>query len=310
MRQLNNVTTFLEVARSLSFAAAAKTLGLSTSATSKAVARLEDDLGVKLLHRTTRSVSLTAEGERFLEGASRVTEELEDLVAEISESRGAPRGRLVIGATVVLGRLWLTPLMVEFGRLYPEVTVELRLDDRAADLAAEGLDIVIRAGDLSDNVNLVARRFFDAQVVLCASPRYLEAQGMPASLEDLDRHKCLVFRNPRHGRLYPWRFTFDGYSVSKVMNPAFIANEGAALLAAAEAGAGVVQLPCYMVSDAMTAGRLVPIMRESWPVPQPYHILYLDRRLMSPRIRAVIDFLTAHTPDWQEAMTPHPGRKA
>jgi len=298
MHSLNNIATFIEVAKCRSFAAASSRLGLSTSATSKAVLRLEEDLGVKLLHRTTRSVSLTPEGARFLEGASRVTGEMDNLVREITEARDVPHGRLVVGSTVVFGRMWLMNCLVEFRRLYPDVEIELVLDDRASDLAGDGLDVVVRAGELDNNANLVARKFFEDQTVLCASPDYLAARGVPQTVEDLDNHCCLQFRNPAHGRLYPYRFTLKGHSISKVMGGGLIANEGEALKNAAVAGAGVIQLPSYMVMDDLEAGRLVPLMKRYWPMMQPYHILYLDRRLVSKRIRVFIDFLIKNRPDW------------
>ena len=298
MHSLNNIATFIEVAKCRSFAAAASRLGLSTSAASKGVLRLEQDLGVKLLHRTTRSVSLTPEGTRFLDGASRLTGEMDDLVREITDTRDVPQGRLIVGSTVVFGRMWLMECLVEFRRLYPDVEIELVLDDRASDLAADGLDVVVRAGALDDNANLVARKFFEDQTVLCASPDYLAARGVPQTIEDLDSHCCLQFRNPAHGRLYPYRFTLKGHSISKVMGGGLIANEGEALKNAAVAGAGIIQLPSYMVMDDLEAGRLVPLMKRYWPIMQPYHILYLDRRLVSKRIRVFIDFLIKHRPDW------------
>lgn len=298
MQSYSNIATFIEVARCRSFAEASSRLGLSTSATSKAVARLEEDLGVKLLHRTTRSVGLTPEGTRFLEGATRIVGDMDSLVREVTDTREVPQGRLVVGATVVFGRMWLMEKAVEFRRLYPDVEIELVLDDRASDLARDGLDIVIRAGDLEDNANLVARKFFEDQVVLCASPDYLARVGIPQTIEDLDSHCCLQFRNPAHGRLYPYRFTLKGHSVSKVMGGGLIANEGEAIKNAAEAGAGIAQLPSFMVIDALESGRLVPLMRRLWPIPMSHHILYLDRRLVSKRIRVFIDFLMKNRPDW------------
>lgn len=298
MRRFGNVSAFVEVARCRSFAEAASRLGLSTSATSKAVARLETDLGVKLLHRTTRSVGLTPEGTRFLQGATKITEDIDELVREIKDTRTVPQGKLSVGSTVVFGRMWLTEKAVEFRRQYPEIEIELSLDDRAAEMASEGLDIVIRAGTLPDAANTVARRFFEDQTVLCASPEYLAANGIPQSIDDLDHHCCLQFRNPANGRLYRYRFTRRGHSVSKVMPGGLIINEGEAILIAAEAGAGIVQLPSYMVMDALEAGRLVPLMKRLWPIPQPYHILYLDRRLVSPRIRLFVDFLIKNRPEW------------
>lgn len=302
MRSLNSIQIFIEVARCRSFAEASNRLGLSTSATSKAVARLEEELGVKLLHRTTRSVGLTPEGTRFLEGSSKLMDDMDDLVREVSDTREQPQGRLVVGSTVVFGRMWLMEKVVEFRRLYPELEVELVLDDRMTDLAAQELDIVIRAGELEDNANLVARKFFEDQLVLCASPDYLAKAGVPQTIEDLDNHCCIQFRNPAHGRLLPFRFTLKGHSVSKVMKAGIVANEGEAIKVAAEAGAGVTQLPSFMVIEALEAGRLVPLMKRFWPIPLPHHILYLDRRLVSKRIRVFSDFLLKHRPDWSASL--------
>lgn len=302
MHSYSNIATFIEVAKCRSFAEASSRLGLSTSATSKAVLRLEEDLGVKLLHRTTRSVGLTPEGTRFLEGATKIVGDMDDLVREITDTREVPTGRLVVGSTVVFGRMWLVDCAVAFRQLYPDVEIELVLDDRASDLAADGLDIVVRAGDLDNNANLVARKFFEDQTVLCASPEYLARAGIPQTIDDLDDHCCIQFRNPAHGRLYPFRFTLKGHSVSKVMGGGLIANEGEAIKNAAVAGAGVTQLPSYMVMDDLESGRLVPLMKRLWPIPQPYHILYLDRRLVSKRIRVFIDFMMKHRPDWAASL--------
>lgn len=302
MHSYNNINAFIEVAKCRSFAEAASKLGLSTSATSKAVARLEEDLGVKLLHRTTRSVGLTPEGTRFLDGATRVVDDLDTLVREVTDAREVPKGRLVVGSTVVLGRMWLVDCVVAFRKAYPDVEIELVLDDRASDLAADGLDIVIRAGELEDNANLVARKFFEDQIVLCASPDYLARAGVPSTIEDLDSHCCLQFRNPAHGRVLPYRFTLKGHSVSKLMHGGVVANEGEAIKNAAVAGAGIAQLPSYMVIDELETGRLVPLLRRFWPIPYPYHILYLDRRLVSKRIRVFIDFMLKNRPDWAASL--------
>lgn len=296
MRNLSTIATFIEVARQRSFAEAAKTLGLSTSATSKSVARLEDELGVKLLHRTTRSVGLTPEGDRFLEGASAITGAIDDLVDEVTDRSEVLRGKLTVGTTMVFGRQWLTKLIVEFQKLHPELSIELQLDDRTTDLAAGGCDLVIRAGDLGDHANLVARHYFNDQAVTCASPDYLARKGTPTVIEELVDHDCLSFRNPSTGRVHPYRFTLEGHSVSRLVDSPLVINEGEALATAARAGAGIVQLPSYIVEQSVCTGSLVPILKSYWPDVYPYHLLYLDRRLVSRRIRALIDFLVAHKP--------------
>lgn len=160
MKSLSNIKTFIRVAQTKSFVEAANALSLSPPATSKAVASLEVELGVKLLHRTTRSVSLTPEGERFYEVAQRLLEEMDDLAQELQDSLSEPRGRLKISMSAAYGRMWGTKVLAQFLQAYPQISVELSLDDRDVDLAAEGFDVVIRVGALADSANLIARRLF------------------------------------------------------------------------------------------------------------------------------------------------------
>ena len=296
MRSLANIATFIQVASTRSFAEASTRLGLSTSATSKAVARLEEELGVKLLHRTTRSVGLTPEGERFLEGASRLIGEMEALTNEISDSMGTPRGRLAVSAPAVFGRVWLASKICDFQKRYPEITVELSLDDREVDLAADSFDVVIRTGALADNVNLVARRFFDDQLYMCATPDYLDTHGRPRTIADLKDHACLMFRNASQGRIFPWRLSVDGETVNGSFNSPLVINDAEALATAVMGGAGICQLPSYTVRSALLDGRLEEVLPDFRPDPYPYSILYLDRRLVSPRIRVFIDYLIEHRP--------------
>ena len=299
MRNLSSLSTFVEVARRKSFADAAKALNLSTSAASKAVSRLEDQLGVKLLHRTTRSVGLTAEGERLMEGAARITGDIEDLVSEISDSSGPLRGKLTVSATEVFGRRWLNDVAMRFQSENPDIEIELVLDDRKVDLAAGSIDLAIRTGELGEQANLVARHFFDDQFVTVAHPDYLTQHGEPKTIDDLTDHACLVFKNSSTGRVIPWRFTLDGHSVSHVMSGPLTINDGDALAHAASKGKGIIQLPSYIVTNYMNEGCLVPVLEQFWPVPYPYAIVYLDRRLVSRRIRAFIDFLIRSKPQWR-----------
>ncbi|MEO1374945.1 MAG: LysR family transcriptional regulator [Cyanobacteria bacterium J06635_10] len=183
------MTTFIQVAESKSFVQAANNLGLSAPAVSKAVAKLESELGVKLLHRTTRSVSLTPEGERFYEGVKPLVSEIVAVSTELTESLSEPQGSLKISMGSAYGRIWGTRLMPAFLQNYPKISVELSLDDRDIDLAAEGVDIALRIGSLPDSANLIARRLKSDPLITCATPDYLKREGYPKHPEDLKHHR-------------------------------------------------------------------------------------------------------------------------
>lgn len=296
MPALSSVTAFIQVAESGAFNEAARRLDLSPSATSKAVSRLEDDLGVKLLHRTTRSVSLTPEGERYLEGAKRVVAEMAALGEEVSNTLADPAGRLTVSAPAALGRMWLVDALRDFCSSWPKINIELSLDDRAVDLAGEAVDVVIRAGSLDDSVNLVARRLFTDPLVVCATPSYWERKGRPEHPDDLLSHECLNFRNRRTGRAMPWFFTADGSMRSQVFEGPLTIDDGEAVGKAARVGLGVSQMPGFMAADALRTGELEEVLYDFRPPDVPFTALYLDRRLVSPRIRVFVDFLSQWKP--------------
>lgn len=300
MLSLSNIATFIQVAAAGNFAEAAARMGLSTSATSKAVQRLEDELGVKLFHRTTRSVSLTDEGERFYEGAQRLLDEAEALTAEILNAREAPRGRLVVSAPAVFGRVWLTDKILDFMKLYPEVQVEVNFEDRLADLAADGIDVAVRLGELTDSANLVVRKLFNDHIYTCASPAYVEEHGAPRHVGDFDGHRCIHYRVRNTGRYFPFQFQVDGEIVRQTFNPTLVLNSIDAIRRASERGLGISQLPSFLAVESIREGRLVELLPENRMKAFPYSLVYLDRRLVSPRIRALVDFLAADPPRFPE----------
>ncbi len=288
---ITSVLAFIEVATRGAFNEAARALELSPSATSKAVTRLEDHLGVKLLRRTTRSVSLTPEGVRYLEGARQIVQDLRELDAELSASTSEPRGKLSVNAPAALARMWLVDTLPTFHSRYPRVNVELILDDRTVDLAGEGVDVVIRSGELADSVSLVAKKLYDETLYTCAAPDYWARHGRPAHPEDLKHHNCLNFRVAQTGRQFPWAFTVDGMVAQIDVEGSLTVNEGESVARAAMAGLGVAQLPGYMARAALQDGRLEEALEEFRPPSTPITALYLDRRLVSPKVRAFIDFL-------------------
>ena len=298
---LSSVAAFIQVAETGAFNEASRRLDLSPSATSKAVSRLEDDLGVKLLHRTTRSVSLTPEGERYLEGAKRLLSEMVALGEEVANTLADPAGRLTVSVPAALGRMWLVDSLLDFRNAWPKIEIELSLDDRAVDLAGEAVDVVIRAGSLDDSANLVARRLFMDPLIVCATPRYWNRRGRPRAPDDLANHDCLNFRNRRTGRAMPWHFEIEGAVRSQVFGGPLTVDDGEAVGRAARAGLGVSQMPGFMAEEALRTGELEEVLQDFRPPDVPFTALYLDRRLVSPRIRVFVDFLSRWKP-------PHPDK--
>ncbi|MEM7518172.1 MAG: LysR family transcriptional regulator, partial [Planctomycetota bacterium] len=300
MDNLAPLRLFVEVAKAGGFTEAARRLGVSASSISKAVQRLEEELGAKLLVRTTRSVSLTVEGERLLGSARQLIDDADNLTAEFSDSLENPRGRLVISAPAVFGRVWLTERVLAFMRRFPEVEVELMFEDRQVDLVAEGVDIAIRIGQLGDSPNLVARKLFDDRVYSCASPDYLARMGVPEQPDDLTRHRGIHYRVRNTGRLFPFMFEVDGEVVRRTLDPVLVGNSVDALMQAAEQGLGIAQLPSFLAREGFASGRLVEVLAEHRMDRFPYSIIYLDRRLVPPRVRAFVDFAVVDPPRFDD----------
>ncbi len=291
MKSLSNIQTFVRVAEVESFARASNVLGLSTSAVSKAVARLEADLGVKLFHRTTRSVSLTPDGVRFYEGCQQLLIEFEALTAEVQGNKAIPQGRLTVSVSPAFGRICLVPLLKRFTQAFPKITLDIAMDDRAVDLAAEGIDIVLRTGQLSDSANLIASRLVTYPMGICGSPDYIAQYGQPQHPDDLVEHVCLNFRNRDTGRLYPWVFDVEGERKTYSGSGTVVLDNADAVVRSAIAGLGLSQMPLYLAKEAISAGSLIEVLRHYRPPEIPIWICYLDRRFVAPRIRAFVEFM-------------------
>lgn len=286
---------FVRVAETQSFAGASNVLGLSTSAVSKAVARLEADLGVKLLHRTTRSISLTPDGIRFYEGCQQLLVELDLLEAEIQGNRATPRGRLTVSAPVAFGQFCLVPLLQAFTQQFPEITLDISLDDCTVDLADQGIDVVLRTGQLADSANLIARQIVTYPLVVCGSPAYFVQHERPNSPPQLRQHACLNFRNRATGRFYPWLFTLNGKVERYTGSGAVVFDNAGAILRSAIDGLGLSQMPGFLAVEAVSDGKLEEVLSDYRPLEISVWICYLDRRFVSPRIRAFVEFLVSQT---------------
>lgn len=290
MSGLQQFLAFAQTARCGSFAAAARDLGQAPSTLAKSVARLEAQLGVKLFHRTTRQVSLTPDGERLYRRCERVLAEVDDLQAEAAGSRALPSGTIRIDAPIAYGRRILMPLLARLLHQHPQLQLDLRLQDAYADLVRDGLDVAIRIGVLQDS-RLVARRFDWQQLVFVASPGYLQAHGTPQRIEDLSGHATVVFRMPSSGRLRPWQLR-EGRRVLE-LHPAHRVqvNDGDGMVAAALLGLGLIQIPDYMVADALAAGQLVEVLADKRPPPMPISAVLPSARMVPPRVRLLLESL-------------------
>ncbi|MBL8384856.1 MAG: LysR family transcriptional regulator [Burkholderiales bacterium] len=281
---------FAETVKRGSFAAAARELGLSPSAVAKGVARLEADLGLRLLHRTTRQVRLTGEGSALYQRCARIVEDIDALREEAEGSRGAPRGQLRVNMPLTYGRRVVLPRLVALQARHPELTLELSFSDRQVDLIREGLDAVVRIGRLADS-SLVARRIGTQQLQILASPDYLRRHGAPRDPEALSGHRCIVFRLPTTGRVRAWELRQGRRAITLTPPAPVVVDDGEALVAAARMGAGLVQAPDNLAHDAVAAGALVEVLAGFRPAPMPISLVYPAARHVTPRLRALIDAL-------------------
>ncbi|HEY0503078.1 MAG TPA: LysR substrate-binding domain-containing protein [Lysobacter sp.] len=288
----SGVMAFIAVAHEGSFSRASDRLGVGRSAVSRSVQRLEEQLGARLFSRTTRSTTLTAEGERFFENCLPGVDRILQAVEEMRELReGPPRGQLRISSPHGFGRKVLGPLMNEFRELYPEVAIELTLHDRVVDLSADRFDVAFRDGRL-DDCQVIAKQLIPMQLLVCASPEYARRHGLPGTLDDLKAHTC-INRRTSSGRLQHWNFKVDGRDQLVTPPGDLVLNDDDLIMGAVRNGRGLAQLAEFQVSGALRNGELVTCLGEFVPDDQAHFVCYLSRRQLPKRIRAFIDYVTA-----------------
>lgn len=291
MDRYSGMTVFVKVAETNSFAATARHLGMSPAMVSRHIQLLEERLGARLLNRTTRRVSLTEVGQIYHERCLRILSELEAADRAASELQSVPRGRLRVTAPMTFGTRHLAPIVAAYLRLYPEVEIDLSLDDRYVDLLEEGFDLAIRVGTLADS-SLIARRLTMAEMVLCASPEYLEREGAPLTPRDLERHNCLLYAYSRSRN--EWHFTGpDGTEETIPVGGRFVANNGDALRIVAREAIGIILAPLSVVKEELRTGHLVRLLPEYRTAAFPVHAVYPHSRFLSAKARTFIDFLVS-----------------
>ena len=300
MENLTDIAVFVRVVERASFPVAADDLGLSRAVVSKYISRLEKRLGSRLLHRTTRRLSLTEAGAALFEASRGAIERIEEAEAALAQLQSQPRGRLRVSAPMSFGILHLGPAMAEFARAYPAVTLDMRLDDRYVNLVEEGFDVAVRIGALSDS-SLVARKFAATRAVVCASPDYLARQGEPETPEDLASHDCLIYSYLSTANV--WRFSApDGREIPVAVTGSFRINNGIVLAEAAVAGHGILMAPTFYVGPLIRDKRLKQILARYRLPDLPIHAVYPQRTHVPPKVRVFIDFLAQRfgkKPDWE-----------
>lgn len=280
----DGIDEFTAVAEQASFSAAAKRLGLSTSAVSREIAKLEDRLQTRLLNRTTRRVELTDAGRDFLDRCRRLIDERDEALAAVQPDDSAPRGLLRMTCSVSYGERFVAPAVNRFARAHPELSIELDLDNRLRDLVGDGYDLAVRFGHLTDS-RLIARRLASRRLILCASPDYLARRGAPRALSELPAHDLLT------GSSEHWRFTDGGRETTLRPQGRWRCNSGAAVLDAALQGLGLCQLPDFYVTGPLASGALVALLPEHRPPDEGVWAVYPHRRHAPPKVRLMIDHL-------------------
>ncbi len=299
MNNFSDIVAYVRVVEAHSFVAAAQTLGMSPSAISKAVSRLEERLGARLLNRTTRSLSLTDVGASFYEHCREALAQLDHAESEVSESRGIPRGRLRVDVPVSLGRRIIVPALPRFLAQYPEISVQMSMNDRVIDLVQEGIDAALRVGNLSDS-SLVARRIGQLRGVTCASPDFIERYGAPGDPTELPPEHCLQMFKVGNNQIREWVFR-KGEVEHKITPAARLSfSDPESAVAAAVSGAGFVRSLDFTVEAQIASGLLKPVLEDwndgaYWPV----SVVYPQHRQPTAKIRAFIDFVAGLFPQTQ-----------
>ncbi|MFT5084518.1 MAG: DNA-binding transcriptional LysR family regulator [Lentisphaeria bacterium] len=291
MDHISRVGVFLEVAKHESFAGAARALGLTGPAISKQVQSLEEQLGIKLLNRTTRHVSLTEEGALYFEKARKALDDLNEVERQLHELKACPTGKLKVNAPMSFGTQYLTRPIADFAEHYPEVELEVDFNDRWVDVAAEGFDVVIRIGALEDST-LIARKLASCPIILCAGRTLIEKRGLPESVEQLSDYPGIAYN--KHAYKEVWRFKKNGNNMlySQTLNRSFATNTAEMQLEACLKGLGVALLPIFIADAYIRSGELIALLPSYTTYPERgIYAMYPQNRYLSTRTRLFIDWL-------------------
>ena len=288
----DGIREFVSAAQSLSFTAAALELGVTSSAVGKSVTRLEARLGVKLLHRTTRRLVLTAEGEAYLASCLRVMDELAETQGFLTTGQQAPVGRLRIDLPAAFGRRHILPTLIDMAVRYQQLDLSVSFSERLVDIVNEGVDLVVRIGVLKDDADIVARKLGSQSLLICATPAYLQAHGTPRAPDDLLHHDCIV--GWRNGTRKTWMLKDEkGQTHEHEVRVKHEVGDGEMLLNLTLAGGGLAQLPTWLVQTPVEQGLLVPVLEAYAGAEMPINVIWPRTRYLQPKVRMVVDELLA-----------------
>ncbi|RUX00979.1 LysR family transcriptional regulator [Mesorhizobium sp. M8A.F.Ca.ET.059.01.1.1] len=296
---LGDLQAFMAVARAGGFREAARVGGVSASSLSETVRRLESELGVRLLNRTTRSLSPTSEGLCYYEACVRALSEIEAAQALLASRRQVPSGRLRVDLPSAFGHRCVAPVLFDISRRFPDLAMEISFNDRRVDLIEEGIDLAVRMGDLDDSLSLAARRLYTQRSAICAAPAYLDRNGRPRTIEDLAGHDLIGYT--RNGVAHAWSIRqADGHVAKFTPRARLVLDNGEPMLGAVLAGCGITFLPTWLVADSLRSGALEMVLVDTLVENISVHAIWPVTRALTPKVRVVVDALVAHfsSPPW------------
>ncbi len=299
MDRILSMEIFVAAAEAGSFAAVADRFGISPPMVGKHIRALEERLGARLLTRTTRRQSLTEIGRDYHARCKSILEDIRAAESGVDASRTIPRGLLRVNAPVSFGAKCLSPALADYLLAYPEMRIELTLNDRVIDLVDDGFDVTFRIGELADSSSIVARRLGPYRMLICAAPAYLARTGVPKTLADLAHHQCLGFTHWRHRG--GWKLGRIDADTAHLPERRFDANNGEALRTAALRGFGLVLQPEILLAEDVAAGRLINVLHNALPPPQPVHVLYPWDRKPTSKLRSFVEFVVPRFSDSLQA---------
>jgi|AraplaMF_Col_mLB_1032019.scaffolds.fasta_scaffold09835_3 DNA-binding transcriptional LysR family regulator len=291
MDKFSAMQAFVRVVEAGTFTKAADSMGMPKPTVTRLIQTLEQSLDTKLLNRTTRKVTVTADGAAYYERAGRLLGEMEELESSMSRAKASPRGRLKVDIPSSLGLAVIIPALPDFYARYPDIQLELGVSDRPIDILAENVDCVIRGGEISDQ-SLVARRIGEFYLMSCASPAYLKRHGVPQHPQELAHgHRLIRYFSPRDGKLYNVTLHKDGEEVEIAGHHQLSVNDSNAGVAAALAGLGVLQTLTFLVQHHVSSGALEPLFNGWWTAAKPIHVVYPPNRHLSNKVRVFVDWV-------------------
>ncbi|MER9543743.1 LysR family transcriptional regulator [Mesorhizobium sp. M0437] len=302
---LQGIVAFVHAVEAGSFTGAGARLHVTKSAVGKSIAQLEQRLGVRLLNRTTRSLSPTSEGLSYYEACVRALAEIDAAQSLLASRKQVPSGRLRVDLPLAFGRRCVAPVLFDISKRYPDLTMEISFNDRRVDLIEEGIDLTVRMGDLDDSLSLAARRIYAQRSGVCAAPAYLDAHGRPQSIEDLARHSLIGYG--RDGTVHPWTVRHaDGRLEKFAPKARLVLGHGEPMLDAVLAGCGIVYLPTWLTADSIRRGELEMVLSDSLVENTVVHAIWPVTRNLAPKVRVVVDALIEHfaAPPWDVAGVP------